>query len=207
MLGRWQLGVGYDRTNHGHEDTDGDYVVSNVYVEPRLLLGGVARPWTPYAARRAGRAMASYEGVLGITDKATGYIAGVGSRRAVASRRQRPGRRSGSLRSAVARLRHWRILRGGEGRPRERPCRPAVRHGSLGAFSWAHRGLPEIGTTEITENSIAEPRALSRDRSQRHPAACERWATQMIALRVLRDLGAQMSSVLRFFIAVPGIPR
>jgi hypothetical protein len=77
VLGRWQLGLGYDRTNHGHEDTDGDYVVSNVYLEPRLLFAG-ARPWTPYAALRLGRAMASFEGVVGITDKATGYIAGLG---------------------------------------------------------------------------------------------------------------------------------
>ena len=77
VLGRWQLGLGYDRTNHGHEDTDGDYLVSNVYVEPRLLFAG-ARPWTPYAALRLGRAMASFEGVVGITDKATGYIAGLG---------------------------------------------------------------------------------------------------------------------------------
>ena len=77
VLGRWQLGAGYDRTVHGHEATDGDYVVSNVYVEPRLIFRshGVA----PYAAVRLGRAMASYEGVLGITDKATGYIAGLGA--------------------------------------------------------------------------------------------------------------------------------
>ena len=78
MLGRWQLGVGYDRTNHGHEDTDGDYIISNVYVEPRLLITSASHRWLPYAAVRIGRAMASYEGVLGITDKATGYIAGIG---------------------------------------------------------------------------------------------------------------------------------
>jgi hypothetical protein len=77
VLGRWQLGVGYDRTNHRHETTNGDYVVSNVYVEPRLLFG--SRRVTPYGAVRLGRAMASYQGVLGITDKATGYIAGVGA--------------------------------------------------------------------------------------------------------------------------------
>jgi len=29
VLGRWQLGVGYDRTSYGREDTDGDYIVSN----------------------------------------------------------------------------------------------------------------------------------------------------------------------------------
>ena len=80
VLGRWQLGVGYDRTNHGHEDTDGDYVASNVYFEPRLLLSsGRGGSPTPYAALRLGRAMASYEGILGITDKATGYIAGLGA--------------------------------------------------------------------------------------------------------------------------------
>jgi hypothetical protein len=77
VVGRWQLGVGYDRTNHEHEGTDGDYVISNGYVEPRLLLG--SRAWKPYAALRVGRAMASYQGVLGIKDKATGYIAGFGA--------------------------------------------------------------------------------------------------------------------------------
>ena len=76
---RWQLGLGYDRTNHGHEDTDGDYVVSNVYVEPRLMFENTSSGWTPYAAVRLGRAMASFEGVLGITDKASGYIAGLGA--------------------------------------------------------------------------------------------------------------------------------
>lgn len=78
VIGRWQLALGYDRTNHGHDATDGDYVVSNVYAEARLLFAG-ARRWTPYAALRFGRAMASFEGVLGITDKATGYIAGLGA--------------------------------------------------------------------------------------------------------------------------------
>jgi hypothetical protein len=77
VLSRWQLGVGYDRTNHAHADTDGDYVVSNIYVEPRLLFPSAHR-WTPYGAMRMGRAMASYQGVLGLTDKATGYIAGIG---------------------------------------------------------------------------------------------------------------------------------
>lgn len=78
VLSRWQLGVGYDRTSHGHADTDGDYVVSNVYVEPRLLFTNAHR-WTPYGAARFGRAMASYEGVVGNIDKATGYIAGLGA--------------------------------------------------------------------------------------------------------------------------------
>jgi hypothetical protein len=78
VLRRWELGVGYDRTNHRHADTDGDYVVSNVYFEPRLLFPSAYR-WTPYGAARIGRAMASYQGVVGITDKATGYIAGVGA--------------------------------------------------------------------------------------------------------------------------------
>jgi hypothetical protein len=77
VLRRWQLGVGYDRTNHGHEGT-GDYIVSNLYLEPRLLFPG-ARRWTPYAAARFGRAMASYQGVLGLTEKANGYIAGIGA--------------------------------------------------------------------------------------------------------------------------------
>jgi len=79
VLRRWQLGVGYDRTNHGRAETDGDYVVSNIYVEPRLLIGSATARLAPYAALRAGRAMASYEGVLGLTDKATGYIAGLGA--------------------------------------------------------------------------------------------------------------------------------
>ena len=78
MLGRWQLGAGYDRTNHSHADTDGDYVISNVYVEPRLLITSASHRWSPYAALRLGRSMASYEGVLGITDKAHGYLAGIG---------------------------------------------------------------------------------------------------------------------------------
>ena len=79
VLGRWQLGIGYDRTNHGHEDTDGDYVISNVYFEPRLIISSPTRRWSPYGVLRLGRAMASYEGVLGITDKASGYIAGIGA--------------------------------------------------------------------------------------------------------------------------------
>src|SRR5215831_2967917 len=34
--GAWQLGLGYDRTNHSHEDSyGGDFVVSNLYLEPR----------------------------------------------------------------------------------------------------------------------------------------------------------------------------
>jgi hypothetical protein len=78
LLRRWQLGVGYDRTNHGREETDGAFVVSNIYVEPRLSLANGTSRLTPYAAVRLGRAMATYEGVLGITDKAAGYMAGVG---------------------------------------------------------------------------------------------------------------------------------
>jgi hypothetical protein len=78
LLRRWQLGVGYDRTNHGREDTSGDYLVSNIYVEPRFSFASGSSRLTPYAAVRLGRAMATYEGVLGIADKATGYMAGVG---------------------------------------------------------------------------------------------------------------------------------
>ena len=78
VLGRWQLGAGYDRTNHSHADTDGDYVISNVYLEPRLLITGASHRWSPYAVVRLGRSMASYQGVLGITDKAHGYLAGIG---------------------------------------------------------------------------------------------------------------------------------
>jgi hypothetical protein len=79
VLGRWQLGVGYDRTSYGREDTDGDYIVSDLYLEPRVVFGAPSRRLAPYAALRLGRAMATYEGVLGITDDATGYISGVGA--------------------------------------------------------------------------------------------------------------------------------
>jgi hypothetical protein len=78
MARRWQLGLGYDRTNHRHDGTDGDYVVTNAYLEPRLLFPS-ARRWTPYAAARFGRSMASYQGVLGLTDKGKGHIAGIGA--------------------------------------------------------------------------------------------------------------------------------
>lgn len=78
VLHRWELGVGYDRANHGHEDTDGNYVVSNAYLEPRLRFPS-ARRWTPYVATRVGLSMASYQGVLGLTDTAKGYLAGIGA--------------------------------------------------------------------------------------------------------------------------------
>ena len=78
VLRRWQLGIGYDRTNHRHDGTDGDYVVSNAYLEPRLTFPGDRR-WTPYAAVRFGRSMASFQGVEGLTDKGTGYMAGLGA--------------------------------------------------------------------------------------------------------------------------------
>ena len=77
-LGRWQLGVGYDRATHAHDGTEGNFVVSNLYFEPRFMFMNAAREWTPYIAARGGRATASYEGFLGLTDKATGYIAGAG---------------------------------------------------------------------------------------------------------------------------------
>jgi hypothetical protein len=79
VIRRWQLAVGFDRTNYGRDDTAGDFIVTNIYVEPRLLFGSSTHRLTPYAAARLGRAAATYEGVLGITDKATGYIAGVGA--------------------------------------------------------------------------------------------------------------------------------
>ncbi len=78
VLHRWQLGIGYDRTNHRHDGTDGDYVVSNAYLEPRLSFPGDRR-WTPYAAARFGRSLASYQGVEGLTDKGKGYMAGLGA--------------------------------------------------------------------------------------------------------------------------------
>jgi len=79
VIRRWQLGVGYDRTNYGRDDTDGDFIVTNIYVEPRLLFASPTHRLTPYAVARLGHAAATYEGVLGITDKATGYMAGVGA--------------------------------------------------------------------------------------------------------------------------------
>jgi hypothetical protein len=78
LLRRWQLGVGYDRAHHDREGTDGGFVVSNLFVEPRLSLASGTSRLTPYAAVRLGRAMAAYESVVGITDKAAGYMAGVG---------------------------------------------------------------------------------------------------------------------------------
>jgi hypothetical protein len=79
VLRRWQLGLGYDRTNHARAETDGSYIVSNIYFEPRLLFGHSDSRWLPYGALRLGRAMASYEGILGITQDASGYIAGLGT--------------------------------------------------------------------------------------------------------------------------------
>lgn len=78
VLHRWQLGIGYDRTNHRHDGTDGDYVVRNAYLEPRLSFPG-GRRWAPYVAARFGRSMASYQGVEGLTDKGNGYMAGLGA--------------------------------------------------------------------------------------------------------------------------------
>ena len=75
----WQLALGYDRTNHGHEDSDGDFVISNIYLEPRYLFFADARRWTPYAVARVGRAMASFDESFGGTSDADGWIYGVGA--------------------------------------------------------------------------------------------------------------------------------
>lgn len=77
--GTWQFGLGYDRTTHGHEDTDGDIVVSNVYLEPRYYFMSSTRSWTPYIAARVGRAMASFDEDFGGTSDAHGYIVGAGA--------------------------------------------------------------------------------------------------------------------------------
>ena len=50
--GAWQLGLGYDRMNHGHEDSNGDFVVSNLYLEPRFQFASATRRITPYIAAR-----------------------------------------------------------------------------------------------------------------------------------------------------------
>ena len=74
--GAWQLGLGYDRTNHGHEDSDGDFVVSNLYLEPRYQFA--THRFTPYVAARVGRAMASFDESYGGTSDADGWIYGLG---------------------------------------------------------------------------------------------------------------------------------
>lgn len=77
--GAWQLGLGYDRTNHGHEDSNGDFVVSNLYLEPRFQFMSATRRLTPYIAGRVGRAMASFDESYGGTSNADGWIYGLGA--------------------------------------------------------------------------------------------------------------------------------
>jgi hypothetical protein len=77
--GPWSLLLGYDRTNHGHEDTSGDFVVSNIYVEPRYAFARSNSRLTPYVTARLGRAMASFEEPGGFSEDAHGYIIGVGA--------------------------------------------------------------------------------------------------------------------------------
>ena len=77
--GAWQLGLGYDRTNHGHEDSDGDFVVSNLYLEPRYQFTTASHRLTPYVAARVGRAMASFDESYGGTSDADGWIYGLGA--------------------------------------------------------------------------------------------------------------------------------
>ena len=77
--GPWQLGLGYDRTNHGHEDSNGDFVVSNLYLEPRFQFVSATRRLTPYIAGRVGKAMASFDESYGGTSDADGWIYGLGA--------------------------------------------------------------------------------------------------------------------------------
>jgi len=77
--GDWQLGLGYDRTNHGHENSSGDFVVSNLYLEPRFQFASATRRLTPYIAGRVGKAMASYDESYGGTSNADGWMYGLGA--------------------------------------------------------------------------------------------------------------------------------
>ena len=77
--GAWQLGLGYDRTNHGHEDSNGDFVVSNLYLEPRFQFASATRRITPYIAARVGKAMASFDESYGGTSDADGWMYGLGA--------------------------------------------------------------------------------------------------------------------------------
>lgn len=77
--GAWQVGLGYDRTNHGHEDSNGDFVVSNLYLEPRYSFVSSTRRLTPYVAGRVGKAMASFDESYGGTSDADGWIYGLGA--------------------------------------------------------------------------------------------------------------------------------
>ncbi len=76
--GPLSLLLGYDRTNHGHDDASGDFVVSNIYVEPRFAFARSSARLTPYLAARLGRAMATFEGSPGFSQDASGYIVGLG---------------------------------------------------------------------------------------------------------------------------------
>ena len=77
--GAWQLGLGYDRANHGHEDSNGDFVVSNLYLEPRFQFMSATRRLTPYVAARVGKAMASFDESYGGTSDADGWMYGLGA--------------------------------------------------------------------------------------------------------------------------------
>ena len=77
--GTWQVGLGYDRTNHGHEDSAGDFVVSNLYLEPRYNFTAASHRLTPYVVARVGRAMASFDESYGGTSDAHGWIYGLGA--------------------------------------------------------------------------------------------------------------------------------
>lgn len=78
--GAWQVGLGYDRTSHGHEDSyGGDFVVSNLYLEPRYQFMSAKRRLTPYVAGRVGKAMASFDESYGGTSNADGWMYGLGA--------------------------------------------------------------------------------------------------------------------------------
>jgi hypothetical protein len=79
VRGPWQLGLGYDRANHGHEDSNGDFVVSNLYLEPQFHFVSATRRFTPYIAGRVGKAMASFDESYGGTSDADGWIYGLGA--------------------------------------------------------------------------------------------------------------------------------
>jgi hypothetical protein len=78
--GAWQLGLGYDRTNHSHADSyGGDFVVSNLYLEPRYQFMSSKRRLTPYVAARVGKSMASFDESYGGTSDASGLMYGLGA--------------------------------------------------------------------------------------------------------------------------------
>ena len=113
--GAWQLGLGYDRTNHGHEDSSGDFVVSNLYVEPRFQVASATRRLTPYVAARVGKAMGVVRRELRWNIGRRRLDVRTGRRHSVAAGEVGAGRRRGALCSGFARLWQRRLLRLREG--------------------------------------------------------------------------------------------